>query len=98
MVASPDATHPALVRACVEAGKPVLCEKPLSPTLADSAALLDDLGERASLVSLGFMRRFDPGYTDLARRWRRAPSARPSSSTAPGAASPRPRARRRSPR
>lgn len=65
VVASPDATHPALVRACVEAGKPVLCEKPLSPTLADSAALLNDLGERASLVSLGFMRRFDPGYTDL---------------------------------
>ena len=65
VVASPDPTHPALVRACVEAGKPVLCEKPLSPTLADSAALLEDLGERASLVSLGFMRRFDPGYTDL---------------------------------
>ncbi|MGI3783209.1 MAG: Gfo/Idh/MocA family protein [Janthinobacterium lividum] len=65
VIASPDATHPALVRACVEAGKPVLCEKPLSPTLSDSAALLDDLGERASLVSLGFMRRFDPGYTDL---------------------------------
>ena len=65
VVASPDATHPALVRACVEAGKPVLCEKPLSPTLADSATLLNDLGERASLVSLGFMRRFDPGYTDL---------------------------------
>ena len=65
VVASPDATHPALVRACVEAGKPVLCEKPLSPTLSESAALLDDLGERASLVSLGFMRRFDPGYTEL---------------------------------
>ncbi len=65
VIASPDATHPALVRACVEAGKPVLCEKPLSPTLAESAALLTDLGDRASLVSLGFMRRFDPGYTDL---------------------------------
>ena len=65
VIASPDATHPALVRACVEAGKPVLCEKPLSPTLSDSAALLNDLGEDAALVSLGFMRRFDPGYTDL---------------------------------
>jgi myo-inositol 2-dehydrogenase/D-chiro-inositol 1-dehydrogenase len=65
VIASPDATHPALVRACVEAGKPVLCEKPLSPTLDDSAALLHDLGEQAALVSLGFMRRFDPGYTDL---------------------------------
>ncbi|MGI3780861.1 MAG: Gfo/Idh/MocA family oxidoreductase [Janthinobacterium lividum] len=65
VIASPDATHPALVRACVDAGKPVLCEKPLSPTLSESAALLNDLGERASLVSLGFMRRFDPGYADL---------------------------------
>lgn len=65
VIASPDATHPALVRACVEAGKPVLCEKPLSPTLSDSAALLNDLGEQAALVSLGFMRRFDPGYTEL---------------------------------
>jgi len=65
VVASPDATHPALVRACVEAGKPVLCEKPLSPTLTESAALLADLGADARLVSLGFMRRFDPGYTDL---------------------------------
>jgi len=65
VIASPDATHPALVRACVAAGKPVLCEKPLSPALSDSAALLNDLGEGAALVSLGFMRRFDPGYTDL---------------------------------
>ena len=65
VIASPDPTHPALVRACVAAGKPVLCEKPLSPTLADSAALIEDLGADASLVSLGFMRRFDPGYTDL---------------------------------
>ncbi|RYZ29244.1 MAG: inositol 2-dehydrogenase [Propionibacteriaceae bacterium] len=65
VIASPDATHPALVRACVEAGKPVLCEKPLSPALDESAALLRDLGDRASLVSLGFMRRFDHGYTEL---------------------------------
>jgi len=65
VIASPDATHPALVRACVAAGKPVLCEKPLSPTLSDSAALLNDLGADAALVSLGFMRRFDPGYTEL---------------------------------
>ncbi len=65
VIASPDATHPALVRACVRAGKPVLCEKPLSPTLDESAALLSELGEQAALVSIGFMRRFDPGYADL---------------------------------
>ena len=65
VIASPDATHPALVRACAEAGKPVLCEKPLSPTLAESVALINDLGAQTALVSIGFMRRFDPGYTDL---------------------------------
>jgi len=65
LVASPDSTHPGLVRACVAAGKPVLCEKPLSPSLDESAALLSDLGAQAGLVSLGFMRRFDPGYAAL---------------------------------
>jgi myo-inositol 2-dehydrogenase/D-chiro-inositol 1-dehydrogenase len=65
VIASHDATHADIVRACVATGKPVLCEKPLSPTLAESAALVTDLGPAASLVSLGFMRRFDPGYTEL---------------------------------
>lgn len=65
VVASPDATHAALVRACVAAGKRVLCEKPLAPSLPEAAALVHDLGAAASLVSLGFMRRFDPGYAEL---------------------------------
>ena len=65
VIASPGGTHAGLVLDCLAAGKPVLCEKPLSPTLADSAVLLSDLGSAASLVSLGFMRRFDPGYTEL---------------------------------
>lgn len=65
VVASPDPTHADLVRDCVRAEKPVLCEKPLSPTLDEAAALVHELGEQAALVSLGFMRRFDPGYTDL---------------------------------
>lgn len=65
VVASPDPTHADLVRACAAAGKPVLCEKPLAPSLAEAAALVADLGAAAALVSLGFMRRFDPGYTEL---------------------------------
>ena len=65
LIASHDATHPEFIRACVAAGKPVLCEKPLAPTLEESAALLAEIGEQAALVSLGFMRRFDPGYVTL---------------------------------
>ena len=38
LIASHDSTHAALVVAAVRAGKPVLCEKPLAPTLAECAA------------------------------------------------------------
>ena len=65
LIASNDFTHAEFVLAAVQAGKPVLCEKPLTPTLAGSRQLLADVGEAAGLVSLGFMRRFDPGYTRL---------------------------------
>jgi myo-inositol 2-dehydrogenase/D-chiro-inositol 1-dehydrogenase len=63
LVASPDPTHAPLTVAAVEAGKPVLCEKPLAPTAAEGRPVLEaeaKAGRR--LVSLGFMRRFDPGY------------------------------------
>ncbi len=63
LIASPDETHAALTLACLEAGKPVLCEKPLATTVADAARVLQGetaLGRR--LVSVGFMRRFDPQH------------------------------------
>jgi myo-inositol 2-dehydrogenase/D-chiro-inositol 1-dehydrogenase len=56
------------VLACVAAGKPVLCEKPLAPSVEGCARILDAeaaFGNR--LVSVGFMRRYDPGYVDLKR-------------------------------
>lgn len=63
LVASPDETHVGLVLACLAAGKPVLCEKPLAPTPAQCLEVVASetaLGRR--LVQIGFMRRFDPGY------------------------------------
>ncbi|MFW6597496.1 Gfo/Idh/MocA family protein [Propionibacteriaceae bacterium Y2011] len=44
-VASPHSEHPAVVRACLEAGKAVLCEKPLTVTAAEATDLFD-LAER----------------------------------------------------
>ncbi len=68
VVASPDSAHAAQVVAAVRAGKPVLCEKPLAPTLAESRQVLRDIGaDGGALLSLGFMRRFDPGYAALRR-------------------------------
>jgi myo-inositol 2-dehydrogenase/D-chiro-inositol 1-dehydrogenase len=63
IVASPDQTHAELVRACLRAQKPVLCEKPLAPSPEECLGLVEQeasLGRR--LITVGFMRRFDPSY------------------------------------
>jgi myo-inositol 2-dehydrogenase/D-chiro-inositol 1-dehydrogenase len=68
LIASSDETHERFVLACLGAGKPVLCEKPLAPTAAACLRLVDAevaLGRR--LVSVGFMRRYDDGYLELKR-------------------------------
>jgi len=67
IIASHDSTHAALVTACLAAGKAVLCEKPLAPTVEECRDLVALEGNRG-LVSLGFMRRFDPGHVELKRR------------------------------
>lgn len=66
VIASPDALHAEQALLCLDAQRPTLCEKPLAPTVAAARAVVDaeiDLGHR--LISLGFMRRFDPGYVAL---------------------------------
>ncbi|MGW3130614.1 Gfo/Idh/MocA family oxidoreductase [Streptomyces sp. NPDC001076] len=63
VIASHDSTHADLAIAAVRAGKAVMCEKPLAPTAAECVRVLREDGKH--LVSLGFMRRFDPGYADL---------------------------------
>ncbi|MGU3431629.1 Gfo/Idh/MocA family protein [Actinomycetes bacterium M1A6_2h] len=66
VVASHDSTHKELVLAALAAGKPVLCEKPLAPTAAECREVIEaDAGR--GLVSVGFMRRFDPSYVELRR-------------------------------
>ncbi len=63
LVASPDDTHTGLTLACLQAGKPVLCEKPLATKVEDAVKVLETesgLGQR--MVSVGFMRRFDPQH------------------------------------
>jgi myo-inositol 2-dehydrogenase / D-chiro-inositol 1-dehydrogenase len=66
LLASADKTHEQFAMACLAAGKPVLCEKPLAPDVAGCLRILQaeaDLGHR--LLSVGFMRRYDVGYADL---------------------------------
>lgn len=64
LVAAPDAAHHELVMAALRLGKPVLCEKPLASTVAQCREIVEaDAGR--NLVSVGFMRRFDPAYREM---------------------------------
>ena len=66
VIASHDPVHAVQVVAAVRAAKAVLCEKPLAPTLAEGRQVLREIGATGeALLSLGFMRRFDPGYVQL---------------------------------
>lgn len=73
VVATRDDTHADLVRAALSAGKPVLCEKPLAPTVDECREVIAAqaaLRRPNDLVTVGFMRRFDPAYVALRERVR----------------------------
>jgi len=66
LLATPGPTHEKQLLACLEQGKPVLCEKPLT---TDSTSSLEVVRQEAALgrplIQVGFMRRFDPEYQQL---------------------------------
>ncbi len=69
VVASFDTTHEEFVLACLAAGKPVLCEKPLATSADACLRVIDaELAVGRRLVHLGFMRRYDPAYADVKAR------------------------------
>ena len=66
MICSYGPAHEADVLACIAAGKPVFCEKPLTPTAAAALRIME--AEQAAgrrLVTVGFMRRFDRSYRQM---------------------------------
>ena len=66
IVASPDFTHAPLSKACIAAGKPVLCEKPLSQSSAECLEVIEaEVNADKQHVMLGFMRRYDQSYVEM---------------------------------
>lgn len=66
IIASPDFTHAPLSRACIAAGKRVLCEKPLSQSSSECLDVMRaEEAAGARHVMLGFMRRFDQSYVEM---------------------------------
>jgi myo-inositol 2-dehydrogenase/D-chiro-inositol 1-dehydrogenase len=63
VVSSPNPTHAAYVLACLQADKPVMCEKPLATTPADATQVIEaEARGGRRRVQVGFMREFDPAH------------------------------------
>jgi len=67
VVATGTATHPALIRAGVDAGVPVFCEKPVAVDVPTSLEVLEHVRARGGQVVVGHQRRFDAGYLEARR-------------------------------
>jgi myo-inositol 2-dehydrogenase / D-chiro-inositol 1-dehydrogenase len=63
VIAAATDAHADLIRAGVDAGLPVFCEKPVAPDVARTVAVRDHVRESGGSVQIGFQRRFDAGYT-----------------------------------
>lgn len=66
LIATPGRFHESVLLPAIEAGLPILCEKPLSQDAESSWRILcaEQTGG-AQLIQVGFMRRFDPEYKQL---------------------------------
>ena len=67
-VVTPDHLHYAIVRACLEAGLPVLVEKPLATNVEEAEAMAKLSREKGLLLQVDFHKRFDPYHIDLKMR------------------------------
>ena len=54
VIASPQETHREIALAALELGKPVLCEKPLGASLADSTAMAEAAAKTGTINMVGF--------------------------------------------
>lgn len=68
VVAVVTSAHAEAVRRCIAGRVPVICEKPLSASLAESIALVTEADRAGVLLHVGFQRRFDPGFQGVQAR------------------------------
>ncbi|MER7660929.1 Gfo/Idh/MocA family oxidoreductase [Streptomyces sp. NPDC096193] len=70
VIASATASHAELIGRAARAGLPAFCEKPIAVDLPGTLGALREVETAGTELQLGFMRRFDAGYTvarDLVR-------------------------------
>lgn len=75
-ICTPNATHAAIARAALEAGKHVICEKPLATTATDAAALTALAADRGLVAAVPFIYRFHPMAREARARVARGETGR----------------------
>ncbi|UGY94329.1 Gfo/Idh/MocA family protein [Streptomyces gobiensis] len=63
VIASATASHAELISAAAQAGLPTFCEKPIAIDLEGTLRVLAEVEAAGTVLQIGFMRRFDAGYT-----------------------------------
>jgi len=62
LVATSSSDHLAMIRIAADAGKDILCEKPIALTLADTDLAIAAADRAGVRLQVGFMRRWEPDY------------------------------------
>jgi predicted dehydrogenase len=68
VICTPPHTHLEIAATAMEAGKHVLCEKPLAITLKDAEMMVSVAKKESVVLKCGFNHRYHPGIT-LLKRW-----------------------------
>ncbi|MDZ4234927.1 MAG: Gfo/Idh/MocA family oxidoreductase, partial [Dietzia sp.] len=68
VIASPTPTHVDLISQALDAGVPVLCEKPIDLDITRVDALRQRVATAGIPIVLGFNRRFDPAFAEVRAR------------------------------
>jgi myo-inositol 2-dehydrogenase / D-chiro-inositol 1-dehydrogenase len=67
VIAASTPAHAPLILACVEAGIPAFCEKPIALGLDETVEVAEAVESSGAMLQIGFQRRFDAGYAEARR-------------------------------
>ena len=70
VIGSPTGFHAEQIQAASNAGKAIMCEKPVSLSVASIEQTLKVVAANRSILMIGFNRRFDPHFGEVERRVR----------------------------
>jgi myo-inositol 2-dehydrogenase / D-chiro-inositol 1-dehydrogenase len=68
LIASLTSLHAEHIEKAAQAGKAIFCEKPVAIDIAETRRVMQFVKDKGVPFQIGFQRRFDPGYADLAKR------------------------------